>query len=324
MRPHYACASRRRYITVQSRILSVWLLVIPGALLQGAGSELRDLVQFCVGSAVQGIGLWVHCRAKGRSGWWALMALAPIFGWLGAVYLRSQAELEALAREKVSRAMTRENSRLSRMAVGAFAAGAVYQLWPLFVMESGIPACRGMSPEVGENFEGFLAIALPLTAAALVFGLVANFRINRSRGSLRGHWLAQLAVLLGVINLLSTIALPRFFLWQEMGTEQQALQTLHRAEARYRSRYPETGYSRDLRSLGPPPPTVSRSVERAGMLDGSLSEGIYCAGKDPLAYEPRTGDDGTIVAYTVRVNSYGSTRLIDETGLIRSFLDLPE
>ena len=307
-----------------SRILSVWFLVIPGAVLQGAGSELHDLVLFCLGSAVQGIGLRVHCRAKGRSSWWALVALAPIFGWIAAVHLRSQAQLEALAREKGTRAMTRENSRLSRMAVGAFAAGAAYQLWPLFVSEPGLPGCRGMTPEVGQNFGSFLAIALPLTAAALVFGLIANFRINRSRGSLRGHWLAQLAVLLGVINLLSTIALPRFFLWREIGTGQQALRTLHRAETSYRTRYPEIGYSPDLRSLGPPPPTVSQSVQRAGLLDAPLSEGIYCAGKDPLAYEPRTGDDGPIVAYTAWVNSYGSTRLIDEKGLIRSFPDPPE
>ncbi len=247
------------------------------------------------------------------------MALAPIFGWIAAVYLRSQAQLEALAREKVSRAMTRENSRLSRMAVGAFAAGAAYQLWPLFVSEPGVPGSRGMTTAIGQNFGSFLAIALPLTAAALVLGLVANFRINRSRGSLRGHWLAQLAVLLSVMNLLSTIALPRFFLWREIGAERLALQTLHRAEAGYRSRYPETGYSPDLRSLGPPPPTVSRSVEHAGLVDGPLSRGIYCAGKDPLAYEPRAGDDGTIVAYTVRLKSYGSTRLMDETGSI--FLD---
>jgi hypothetical protein len=131
-------------------------------------------------------------------------------------------------------------------------------------------------------------------------------------------------VLLSVVNLLSTIALPRFFMSGEIGAERQALRTLHRAEMGYRSRYPETGYSPDLRSLGPPPPTMSRSVERAGILDGPLSEGIYCAGKDSLAYEPRRGDDGPIVAYTAWVKSYGSTTLIDETGLIRSFPDPPK
>jgi hypothetical protein len=249
------------------------------------------------------------------------MALAPFFGWVGAVYLRSRAELEALAREKVSRAMTRQNSRLSRMAAGAFAAGAVYQLWPVFVSEPGIPGCRGMTPEISQNLETFLAMALPLTATALLLGLVANFRINRSCGSLRGHWLAQLAVLLSVLNVLSTLALPRFFLWREIGAETLALRTLHYAQARYRSRYPETGYSPDLGSLGPPPSTEPRSVEHAGLLDGPLFEGVYCAGKDPLAYEPRTGDDGTIVAYVVRLEVYGGTRLMDESGSIRSLLD---
>jgi hypothetical protein len=309
---------------MRSPIISVWILVIPGVFLQMVGSEPKNLVLFGLGTAVQGVGLWIHCRAKGRNRWWALLALAPWFGWVGAVHLRSQAQLEAIARERASRAMTRENSRLSRMAVGAFAAGAAYQLWPLFVGEPGIPTCRGMTPEVGQNFGSFLAIALPLSAAALLFGLVANFRINRSRGSLRGHWLAQFAVLLSMMNLLQTIALPRFFLWREIGAEKLALRTLHRAEEGYRSRYPETGYSPDLRSLGPPPRTVRPSVERAGVVDGSLSEGIYCAGKDRLIYEPRAGDDGTIVAYTVHLKSRWTTRLMDETGSIRFVANPPE
>lgn len=302
---------------MRSPIISVWVLVIPGVFLQMVGSEPKNLVLFGLGTAVQGVGLSIHCRAKGRNRWWALLALVPWFGWVGAVHLRSQAQLEAIARERASRAMTRENSRLSRMALGAFAAGAAYQLWPLFVSEPGIRACRGMTPEIEQNLGSFLVVALPLTAAALLFGLVANFRINRSRGSLRGHWLAQLAVLLSAVNLLQTIALPRFFLSREVGAETRALRTLHRAEEGYRRHYPEVGYSPDLRSLGPPPRTVPPSAERAGVVDGSLSAGIYCAGKDRLTYEPRTGDDGTMVAYTVQLKSHGNARLMDETGSIQ-------
>ncbi len=309
--------------TVRSPILSVWILVIPGVFLQMVGSEPKNLVLFGLGPAVQGVGLWIHCRAKGRNRWWALLALAPMLGWVGAVYLRSQVQLESLAREKANRTL-REDSRLSRMAVGAFAAGAAYYLWPLFAHAPGVPACQGMSPEVGQNLGRFLAIALPLSAAALLFGLIANFRINRSRGSLRGHWLAQFAVFLSIMSLLSTMAIPRFFLWQEFGAETRALQTLHRAEVRYRAHYPEVGYSPDLRSLGPPPRTVPPSVERAGVVDDSLSEGIYCAGKDRLTYEPRTGDDGTIVAYTVQLKSHGHTRLMDETGSIGTAVNSPE
>ncbi len=307
---------------MRSPIISVWVLIIPGVFLQMVGSEPKNLVLFGLGTAVQGVGLWIHCRAKGRNRWWALLALVPWFGWVGAVHLRSQAQLEELAREKANRKL--RDSRLSRMAVGAFAAGAAYQLWPLFVSEPGIPACRGMSPEVGQNFGSFLAIALPLSAAALLFGLVANFRINRSRGSLRGHWLAQFAVLLSIMNLLQTIALPRFFLFREVGAERLALRTLHRAEEDYRSRYPETGFSPDLRSLGPPPPNGPPSVERAALVDGSLSKGIYCAGKDRLTYDPRAGDDGTIVAYTVQLKSHGHTRLMDETGSIGTAVNSPE
>ncbi len=53
------------------------------------------------------------------------------------------------------------------MALGAFAAGAAYYLWPLFASEPGIPACRGMSAGVGEILGSFFAIALPLSVAAL-------------------------------------------------------------------------------------------------------------------------------------------------------------
>ena len=310
--------------SVRSPNLSVWLLVIPGVFLQLVGANLPDLVLLSLGTVVQGIGLWIHCRAKGRSRWWALLALAPGLGWVGAVYLRSPAQLEALAREKASRSMTRKDSRMSRMAVAAFAAGAAFYLWPLFASEPGIPLCQGMSPEVGDNLESFLVIALPLSAAALLFGSVANFRINRSHGRLRGRRLAQLAVILSVMSLLCTMAIPRFFLWREVGAETLALRTLHRAESGYRLRYPETGYSPDLRSLGPPPRSVPASVKRAGIVAGPLSEGIYCAGKGRLRYEPHTGDDGTVVAYEIRLNSRLYTRRMDETGAIQFAANPPE
>ncbi len=67
---------------VQTSIVSVWILVIPGVFLQITGSGLHNLVLFCLGTAVQGSGLWIHCGAKGRNRWWALLALAPIFGWI--------------------------------------------------------------------------------------------------------------------------------------------------------------------------------------------------------------------------------------------------
>ncbi len=153
--------------SVRSPNPSVLLLVIPGVFLQLVGANLPDLVLLSLGTVVQGIGLWIHCRAKGRSRWWALLALAPGLGWVGAVYLRSPAQLEALAREKANRKLNRENSRMSRMDVAAFAAGAAFYFWPLFASEPGIPGCQGMSPEVGDNLESFLAISLPLSAAAL-------------------------------------------------------------------------------------------------------------------------------------------------------------
>ncbi len=310
--------------SVRSPNLSVWLLVIPGAFLQLVGANLPDLALLSLGTAVQGIGLWIHCRAKGRSRWWALLALAPGLGWVGAAYLRSPAQLEALAREKANRRMTRKDSRMSRMAVAAFAAGAAYFVWPFFSRAPGIPACLGLTAEVEEVLGGFLAVVLPLTAVAMVFGLIANFLINRSDGRLRGRWLAQLAVFLSVVNLLQTMALPRFYLWQEFGAETVALRTIHRAEKVYRSRYPEIGYSPDLQSLGPPAPSVAASVERAGIVDDPLSKGIYCTGKDRLAYEPQVEDDGTIVAYSIRLDSRGSARFMDESGAIEFVANPPE
>ena len=302
---------------MRSANLGIWVLVISGVYLQLVRAIHPDLILLSVGTVVQGIGLWIHCRAKSRSRWWVLLALAPGFGWVGVVYLKSPAQLEALAREKANRRMNRKDSRMSRMAVAAFAAGAAFYLLFLFAIETGIPACRGMSPEVTDRLESILAIALPLSVAALLFGSVANFRIARSHGRLRGRQLAQLAVVLSVMSLLCTMAIPRFFLWREFGAEKLALRTLHRAESGYRSRYPGTGYSPDLRSLGPPPRSVPASVKRAGIVAGPLSEGIYCAGKDRLRYEPHTGDDGTVVAYEIRLNSRLYTRRMDETGTIQ-------
>ena len=126
------------------------------------------------------------------------------------------------------------------------------------------------------------------------------------------------------MSLLFTMAIPRFYLWQEVGAETLALRTLHRAESGYRLRYPETGYSPDLRSLGPPPRSVPPSGKRAGIVAGPLSEGIYCAGKGRLRYEPYTGDDGTIVAYEIRLNTDRYTKRMDETGAIRFAANPPE
>jgi hypothetical protein len=69
---------------------------------------------------------------------------------------------------------------------------------------------------------------------------------------------------------------------------------------------------------------VPASVKRAGIVIGPLSEGIYCAGKDRLRYEPHTGDDGTVVAYEIRLNSRLYTRLMDETGAIQFAAKPPE
>jgi hypothetical protein len=78
------------------------LLVFPGVILQGAGSKVDDWIQISAGAVLQGVGLVFYLRAKGRSPWWALFALIPILGWIGPVALRSQAQLDEIARAKVA------------------------------------------------------------------------------------------------------------------------------------------------------------------------------------------------------------------------------
>lgn len=86
-----------------TRMLSLCLLVVPGVVIQAAGLKTDDLVQLSLGTALQALGLWLYCRAKGRGWWLTVLALVPIFGWTGALFLRSQAELEALARKRARR-----------------------------------------------------------------------------------------------------------------------------------------------------------------------------------------------------------------------------
>lgn len=78
--------------------LSVALLVVPGVFFQAVGSEQSNLFLFGAGTAVQGLGLVIHCRSKERCSWWALLALLPMLGWVVAVSLRSAEQLEELAR----------------------------------------------------------------------------------------------------------------------------------------------------------------------------------------------------------------------------------
>jgi hypothetical protein len=103
------------------------LLVFPGVILQGAGSKADDWIQICAGAALQGVGLVLYLRAKGRSSWWALFALIPLFGWIGPVALRSQAQLAEIAKVKTAGSKPQRSRKVASaaalMLVAGFCAG---------------------------------------------------------------------------------------------------------------------------------------------------------------------------------------------------------
>ncbi len=83
--------------------LSLLLLILPGFFLQAAGAKMHSLLLFAAGTAMQGVGLVPWLRVKGRSPSFALLALAPVFGWIVAVNLRSEEQREEIALARESR-----------------------------------------------------------------------------------------------------------------------------------------------------------------------------------------------------------------------------
>ncbi|MEE8580470.1 MAG: hypothetical protein V3T33_02680, partial [Myxococcota bacterium] len=160
--------------------------------------------------------------------------------------------------------------------------------WPLLMLAGALPPiCQPQDLEGARELTALIPVAAMTPLIAILLGAVADFRIKLSRGQLGGSWCAQIGVTLGLVSLLSLIAMPRFLIFQQVGRQNKAFQTVQRAQERYRALYPEVGYSPDLRSLGPPPADASESAQHAGLLDPELQAGLYCHGKEPLHYTPR-------------------------------------
>ena len=100
---------------------------------------------------------------------------------------------------------------------------------------------------------------------AILLGAVADFRIKLSRGQLGGSWCAQLGVTLGLVSLLTLMAMPRFLIFQEHGRQNKAFQTIQRAQQRYHALYPAVGYNPDLRSPRLPPAAPPTSAPKVSV-----------------------------------------------------------
>ncbi len=194
--------------------------------------------------------------------------------------------------------------------------------WPLLMLSGALPPiCQPQDSEGARELSALVPVAAMTPVIAILLGAVADFRIKLSRGQLGGAWCAQLGVTLGLVSLLSLIAMPRFLIFQQQGRQNKAFQTVQRAQERYRALYPEVGYSPDLRSLGPPPADASKSAQHAGLLDPELQAGLYCHGKEPLRYTPRADTEGKIAGYSIQIESHGVTRVRDETGKTSTTID---
>ena len=210
--------------------------------------------------------------------------------------------------------------RHSRIAMLALPCGIA--LWPLLMLSGAVPAV--CEPEVLDSSSKLMVlvpIATLMPLVAILLGAVAALRIKLSRDQLRGRWSAQLGITLGVMSLLMLIAIPRFLIFQERGVQERAFRSVERAQERYRARYPELGYSPDLRSLGPPPAGTPTSTRHADLLNPELQAGLYCHGKEPLTYAPRADSNGKIVGYGIQIGSHGVTHVRDETGKTSTTID---
>ncbi len=206
------------------------------------------------------------------------------------------------------------------MALVALGCGVA--CWPLLMLSGALPpVCQPQDLEGGRELTALVPVAAMTPLVAILLGTVAALRIKLSRGQLVGSWCAQLSVTLGLLSLLTLMAMPRFLIFQQQGRQNKAFQTVQRAQERYRALYPEVGYSPDLRSLGPPPADASKSAQHADLLDPELQAGVYCHGKEPLRYTPRADANGKIAGYSIRIESHGVTRVRDETGKTSTTID---
>jgi type IV pilus assembly protein PilA len=109
-----------------------------------------------------------------------------------------------------------------------------------------------------------------------VSGRFGKFAGNRRAEEAAGFTLIELLIVMSVILILMTLAIPQMLKLHKQADETSAIQsvrTIGQAELQYNSAYPANGFSCSLAALGGDPKSGAPSAQAAQLLDNSLSSG---------------------------------------------------
>ena len=124
------------------------------------------------------------------------------------------------------------------------------------------------------------------------------FPNNRRR---RGFSLIELLIVIAIILIIITVAVPKFqkaqIFARDMGA-QKAIQTIHQTEVQYQSQYGR--YANSLAELGPPA-SGAASPAAADLIDGVLAAGL----KGGYKYTLTGGNGGYVI--TAVPESFGTS-----------------
>jgi type IV pilus assembly protein PilA len=147
-------------------------------------------------------------------------------------------------------------------------------------------------------------------------GLAHSCVIEAGGSMRRGFSLIELLIVIAIILILITVAVPQYQKAQMMARElaaTKAVQTVQTAEVMYQSQYGR--FASSLRELGPPDAGAS-SAAAAGLISGALASGTLGGYKFSLT---GTADTYAIAASPVTYGSSGiKSFYLDQTGILRA------
>jgi type IV pilus assembly protein PilA len=160
--------------------------------------------------------------------------------------------------------------------------------------------------------------------------MLSRLAKHQDRSGIRGFSIIELLIVIGIILIISALAIPSLLHSKMAANEADAvssLRTIATVEVSYATTY-GNGFAPTLTSLGIPPSNVPVGPSHADMIDAMLASGI----RNGYAFVYNGVDlhgDGTIDNYTVNANpiSPGQTGqsffYVDQTNVIRQSLGSP-
>ena len=144
------------------------------------------------------------------------------------------------------------------------------------------------------------------------------FPNNRRR---RGFSLIELLIVIAIILIIITVAVPKFqkaqIFARNMGA-QKAIQTIHQMEVQYQSQYGR--YANSLAELGPPA-SGAATPAAADLIDGTLASGV----KGGYKYTLAGGNGGYVItAIPETFGSSGSRTWFSDQTMVIHYNDGPE